>query len=323
MPGVQPDLRPFCARIRPLSAVDLAERRLRRADQRLRRALPPGPRALERAETKPLQLTTPHAARPLLWLERTNSSSPLVFSRARNILCLKVICEKQTARGHVLTPNQHDDYEDLRNSVREPNCWGARGRGRGARLVIFSSSPRPVFPAEVQMPGNGGAGLEKVLSATLRPDFLAAKSRSSSRATRKTPSQSRRARSKDHCRDFSSSEPPIPSASGTKSRRRRPRYERQSAASAATSKQGAIGSAAARSSRPFADTSFERKDRRLRCSERERGSAAKREIDMGDWASKGTTKSMGGGLGCLEAAYLINISIFRACCSDLNATDRA
>ena len=65
------------------------------------------------------------------------------------------------------------------------------------------------------------------------------------------------------------------------------------------------------------------KDRRLRCSERERGSAAKREIDMGDWASKGTTKSMGGGLGCLEAAYLINISIFRACCSDLNATDRA
>ena len=151
----------------------------------------------------------------------------------------------------------------------------------------------------------------------------AAKSRSSSRATRKTPRQSRRARSKDHRRDFSSSEPPIPSASGTKSRRRRPRYERQSAASAATSKQGAIGSAAARSSRPFADTSFERKDRRLRCSERERGSAAKREIDMGDWASKGTTKSMGGGLGCLEAAYPINISIFRACCSDLNATDRA
>ena len=140
---------------------------------------------------------------------------------------------------------------------------------------------------------------------------------------RKTPRQSRRARSKDHRRDFSSSEPPIPSASGTKSRRRRPRYERQSAASAATSKQGAIGSVAARSSRPFAGTSFERKDRRLRCSERERGCAAKREIDMGDWASKGTTKSMGGGLGCLEATYLINISIFRACCSDLNATDRA
>ena len=162
-----------------------------------------------------------------------------------------------------------------------------------------------------------------VVVATLRPDFLAAKSRSSSRATRKTPSQSRRARSKDHRRDFSSSEPPIPSASGTKSRRRLPRYERQSAASAATSKQGAIGSAAARSSRPFADTSFERKDRRLRCSERERGSAAKREIDMGDWASKGTTKSMGGGLGCLETAYPINISILRACCSDLNATDRA
>ena len=160
-------------------------------------------------------------------------------------------------------------------------------------------------------------------TCSARPDFPAAKSRSSSRATRKTPRQSRRARSKDHRRDFSSSEPPIPSASGTKSRRRRPRYERQSAASAATSKQGAIGSAAARSSRPFAGTSFERKDRRLRCSERERGSAAKREIDMGDWASKGTTKSMGGGLGCLEAAYLINISIFRACCSDLNATDRA
>ena len=69
-----------------------------------------------------------------------------------------------------------------------------------------------------------------------------------------------------------------------------------------------------------AGTSFERKDRRLRCSERERGSAAKREIDMGDWASKGTTKSMGGGLGCLEAAYPINMSILRACCSDLNAT---
>ena len=73
MPDVQPDLRPFCARVRPLSAVDLAERRLRRADQRLRRALPPGPRALERAETKPLQLTTP-AARPLRccgWSART------------------------------------------------------------------------------------------------------------------------------------------------------------------------------------------------------------------------------------------------------------
>ena len=134
----------------------------------------------------------------------------------------------------------------------------------------------------------------------MRPDFPAAKSRSSSRATRKTPRQSRRARSKDHRRDFSSSEPPIPSASGTKSRRRRPRYERQSAASAATSKQGAIGSAAARSSRPFAGTSFERKDRRLRCSERERGSAAKREIDMGDWAS---TRSR----------------VFSGCCPDMMA----
>ena len=84
MPGVQPDLRLFCARIRPLSAVDPAERRLRRADRRLRRALPPAPRALERAETKPLQLTTHHTGRTplalaLLWMERTNSSSPLVF----------------------------------------------------------------------------------------------------------------------------------------------------------------------------------------------------------------------------------------------------
>ena len=58
-------LRPFCARIRPLSAVDLAERRLRRADQRLRRALPPGPRALERAETKPLQLANHTGRTPL------------------------------------------------------------------------------------------------------------------------------------------------------------------------------------------------------------------------------------------------------------------
>ena len=173
--------------------------------------------------------------------------------------------------------------------------------------------------------GSGAHGFAKKGEGSVRrfacTDILpAAKSRSSSRSTRKTPRQSRRARRKDHRRDFSSSEPPIPSASGTKSQRRLPRYERQSAASAATSKQGAIGSAAARISRPFAGTSFERKDRRLRCSERERGSAAKREIDMGDWASKGTTKSMGGGLGCLEAAYPINISILRACCSDLNAT---
>ena len=65
MPVMQPDLRPFCARIRPLSAVDLAERRLRRADQRLRRALPPGPRALERAETKPLQLANHTGRTPL------------------------------------------------------------------------------------------------------------------------------------------------------------------------------------------------------------------------------------------------------------------
>ena len=81
MPVMQPDLRPFCARIRPLSAVDLAERRLRRADQRLRRVLPPGPRALERAETKPLQLANHTGRTPLalLWMERTNSSNPLVF----------------------------------------------------------------------------------------------------------------------------------------------------------------------------------------------------------------------------------------------------
>ena len=43
MPGVQPDLRPFRERRWPLSAADLAERRLRRAERRLRRALPPGP----------------------------------------------------------------------------------------------------------------------------------------------------------------------------------------------------------------------------------------------------------------------------------------
>ena len=54
MPVMQPDLRPFCARIRPLSAVDLAERRLRRADQRL-----------ERAETKPLQLANHTGRTPL------------------------------------------------------------------------------------------------------------------------------------------------------------------------------------------------------------------------------------------------------------------
>ena len=51
MPGVQPDLRPFRERRWPLSAADLAERRLRRA-------LPPGPRALKRAEKKLLRLTT-------------------------------------------------------------------------------------------------------------------------------------------------------------------------------------------------------------------------------------------------------------------------
>ena len=42
---------------------------------------PPGPRALERAETKPLQLANHTGRTPLalLWMERTNSSSPLVF----------------------------------------------------------------------------------------------------------------------------------------------------------------------------------------------------------------------------------------------------
>ena len=76
MPDVQPDLRPFCARIRPLSAVDLAERRLRRADWRLRRALPPGPRALKRAEKKLLRLTT--------------SLAPVHFPLA--VLLLFVVC---------------------------------------------------------------------------------------------------------------------------------------------------------------------------------------------------------------------------------------
>ena len=39
-------------------------------------------------------------------------------------MCLGVICEKQTAGGHVLTQNQHD-HEGLCDSVREPKGWGA------------------------------------------------------------------------------------------------------------------------------------------------------------------------------------------------------
>ena len=44
---------------------------------------------------------------------------------------LEVICEKQTAGGHVLTQNQHD-HEGLCDSVREPKGWGA-GAGGGGR----------------------------------------------------------------------------------------------------------------------------------------------------------------------------------------------
>ena len=76
MPGVQPDLRPFRERRWPLSAADLADRRLRRAERRLRRALPPGPRALKRAEKKLLRLTT--------------SLAPVHFPLA--VLLLFVVC---------------------------------------------------------------------------------------------------------------------------------------------------------------------------------------------------------------------------------------
>ena len=43
-------------------------------------------------------------------------------------MCLGVICEKQTAGGHVLTQNQHD-HEGLCDSVHEPKGWGGGGRG--------------------------------------------------------------------------------------------------------------------------------------------------------------------------------------------------
>ena len=46
-------------------------------------------------------------------------------------MCLRVICEKQTAGGHVLTQNQHD-HEELCDSVRESSGWGA-GAGGGGR----------------------------------------------------------------------------------------------------------------------------------------------------------------------------------------------
>ena len=75
----------------------------------------------------------------VMWMERTNSSNPLVFKPGglqtilmENILCLKVIWEKQTAGEHVLSQNQHDDYEELCDSVREPKGWGA-GAGGGGR----------------------------------------------------------------------------------------------------------------------------------------------------------------------------------------------
>ena len=54
-----------------------------------------------------------------------------------NILCLKVIWEKQTAGEHVLSQNQHDDYEELCDSVREPKGWGAGAGGGGACLGAF------------------------------------------------------------------------------------------------------------------------------------------------------------------------------------------
>ena len=89
-------------------------------------------------------------------MERTNSSNPLVFKPGglqtilmENILCLKVIWEKQTAGEHVLSQNQHDDYEELCDSVREPKGWGAGAGGGGACLGALKPRPGLACPPEV------------------------------------------------------------------------------------------------------------------------------------------------------------------------------
>ena len=150
MPDVQPDLRPFCARVRPLSAVDLAERRLRRADQRLRRAPPPGPRALERAETKPLQLTTP-AARPLRccgWSARTrrtrwclSQEGPKHFVPGGNL-------READSRRARADPKPARPRGAVRLGSRVKRLGGGR-RGRGARLGAFRPRPGLACPPEV------------------------------------------------------------------------------------------------------------------------------------------------------------------------------
>ena len=76
VPGVQPDLRPFRERRWPLSAADLAERRLRRAERRLRRALPPGPQGPKARRKELHRLTT--------------SLAPVHFPLA--VLLLFVVC---------------------------------------------------------------------------------------------------------------------------------------------------------------------------------------------------------------------------------------
>ena len=150
MPVMQPDLRPFCARTRPLSAVNLAERRLRRADQRLRRVLPPGPRALERAETKPLQLTTP-AARPLRccgWSARTRRTRWCLSQEGSKHFVPGGNLREADSRRARADPKPARPRGAVRLGSRVKRLGGGR-RGRGARLGAFKPRPGLACPPEV------------------------------------------------------------------------------------------------------------------------------------------------------------------------------
>ena len=70
----------------------------------------------------------------IIWLERKRTSNHLVFKPGkpqtilmRQVLPLKAIWEKQTGSEMVLSQNQHEDFEDLCDLVREVRGWGAGG----------------------------------------------------------------------------------------------------------------------------------------------------------------------------------------------------
>jgi len=67
-------------------------------------------------------------------------------------LYLEVICEKQTAGGHVLTQNQHD-HEGLCDSVCEPNGGSRMGAGGAPRRLFIE--PRAHVSGGIVVQGGG------------------------------------------------------------------------------------------------------------------------------------------------------------------------